>query len=58
MKLGRPAEAQAEFERAAELTSNVRERELSAERARAAAAQANRPSQDPATERSGSDSSR
>ena len=58
MKLGRPAEAQAEFERAAELTSNVPERELSAERARAAAAQANRPSQDPATERSGSDSSR
>ena len=58
MKLGRPAEAQAEFERAAELTSNIPERELSAERARAAAAQANRPSQDPATERSGSDSSR
>ena len=58
MKLGRPAEAQAEFERAAELTSNVPERELSAERARAAAAQANRSSQDPATERSRSDSSR
>ena len=40
MKLGRPAEAQAEFERAAALTSNIRERELSAERARAAAEQA------------------
>ena len=58
MKLGRPAEAQAEFERAAGLTSNIPERELSAERARAAAAQANRSSQDPATERSRSDSSR
>jgi RNA polymerase sigma factor (sigma-70 family) len=58
MKLGRPAEAQAEFERAAELTSNIPERELSAERARAAAAQASRSSQDPATERSRSDSSR
>jgi RNA polymerase sigma-70 factor, ECF subfamily len=58
MKLGRPAEARAEFERAAELTSNIPERELSAERARAAAAQANRSSQDPATERSRPDSSR
>jgi RNA polymerase sigma factor (sigma-70 family) len=58
MKLGRPVEAQAEFERAASLTSNIRERELSAERARAAAAQANRSSQDPATDRSRSDSSR
>jgi RNA polymerase sigma factor (sigma-70 family) len=66
MKLGRPAEAQAEFERAAELTSNARERELSAERARAAAEQAsdsgqdqaNRSSQDPATDRSRSASSR
>jgi RNA polymerase sigma factor (sigma-70 family) len=37
-KLGRTDEARAEFERAAELTSNERERQLSAERARAAAA--------------------
>ncbi|HEX3491148.1 MAG TPA: RNA polymerase sigma factor [Streptosporangiaceae bacterium] len=68
MKLGRPAEAQAEFERAAGLTSNIRERELSAERARAAGQaasqddaeqdQANRSSQDPATDRSRSASSR
>jgi RNA polymerase sigma-70 factor, ECF subfamily len=36
MKLGRPDEARAEFERAAELTRNEQERELSAERARAA----------------------
>jgi len=36
-KLGRIDEARAEFERAAELTSNERERQLSAERARAAA---------------------
>ncbi len=36
MKLGRTAEAQAEFSRASELTANARERELSAERARAA----------------------
>jgi RNA polymerase sigma-70 factor, ECF subfamily len=35
-KLGREAEARAEFERAAALTSNERERELSARRARAA----------------------
>jgi RNA polymerase sigma factor (sigma-70 family) len=34
-KLGRPAEARAEFERAAELTRNARERELMLERARA-----------------------
>jgi RNA polymerase sigma-70 factor, ECF subfamily len=40
MKLGRPAEAQAEFERAAGLTSNAPEQVLSAERARAAASQA------------------
>lgn len=40
MKLGRPAEAQAEFERAAALTGNAPERELSARRARTAAAQA------------------
>jgi len=40
VKLGRPAEAQAEFERAAALTQNARERELSVERARAAAVQA------------------
>ena len=33
-KLGREAEARAEFERAAALTSNERERELSAQRAR------------------------
>jgi RNA polymerase sigma factor (sigma-70 family) len=43
MKLGRPAEAQAEFERAAALTTNAPERELSAGRARAAAEQAARP---------------
>jgi len=36
MKLGRAAEAQAEFERAAELTRNGPERELTASRARAA----------------------
>jgi RNA polymerase sigma factor (sigma-70 family) len=36
-KLGRAEEARAEFERAAELTSNERERQLSEERARAAA---------------------
>jgi RNA polymerase sigma factor (sigma-70 family) len=35
-KLGRTAEARAEFRRASELTHNARERELSAERARAA----------------------
>ena len=35
-KLGRDAEARAEFERAAALTSNERERELSAQRAQAA----------------------
>jgi RNA polymerase sigma factor (sigma-70 family) len=40
LKLGRPVEAQAEFERAAELTRNKPEQELSAQRARAAAAQA------------------
>jgi predicted RNA polymerase sigma factor len=40
VKLGRPAEAQVEFERAAALTQNARERELSSERARAAAVQA------------------
>jgi len=37
MKLGRASEAQAEFQRASELASNARERELSAERARSAA---------------------
>ena len=36
LKLGRAAEARLEFERAAELTGNARERELSADRARAA----------------------
>jgi RNA polymerase sigma factor (sigma-70 family) len=39
MKLGRWAEAQAEFQRASELTANARERELSADRARSASAQ-------------------
>jgi len=42
MKLGRAREAQAEFERAAALTQNAAERELSAQRARAAADQAGR----------------
>jgi predicted RNA polymerase sigma factor len=37
MKLNRPDEARAEFERAAAMTSNAAERDLSAERARAAA---------------------
>ena len=37
VKLGRPAEARIEFERAAALTGNARERELSESRARAAA---------------------
>ena len=36
LKLGRAAEARAEFQRASELTRNARERELSAERARTA----------------------
>ena len=40
MKLGRPGEARAEFDRAAALTRNQRERDLSAERAREAAAAA------------------
>ncbi|HEU5418869.1 MAG TPA: RNA polymerase sigma factor [Streptosporangiaceae bacterium] len=40
MKLGRPAEARAEFERAAALARNAPERDLVAERARAAAQQA------------------
>jgi RNA polymerase sigma-70 factor, ECF subfamily len=40
MKLGRPDEARAEFERAATMTRNAPERELSAERAAAAAAAA------------------
>ena len=42
-KLGRLAEAQAEFERAASLTRNVRERELVLERARACAGGPPRP---------------
>jgi predicted RNA polymerase sigma factor len=42
MKLGRPDEARLEFERAAALTRNAAERELSAGRARAAGAQAAR----------------
>ncbi len=37
MKLGRRAEAQAEFERASNLTGNARERELTVQRAKAAA---------------------
>ncbi len=40
LKLGRPAEAAVEFERAAALTRNARERELSLERARSARAEA------------------
>jgi predicted RNA polymerase sigma factor len=40
MKLGRPAEAAQEFARAASLTGNVAERELSAARAREAGEQA------------------
>jgi RNA polymerase sigma factor (sigma-70 family) len=40
MKLGRPEEAKAEFERAATLTHNRPEQELAADRARAAAQQA------------------
>ena len=42
IKLGRPAEASIEFERAATLTQNTRERELSRARARAAAVAADR----------------
>ena len=42
LKLGRAEEARAEFERAAALTQNAPERELSASRARAAADQAGR----------------
>ena len=40
LKLGRAGEAAAEFRRASELTRNARERELSAQRARSAGAQA------------------
>ena len=36
LKLGRTAEAQAEFQRASELTANARERALSEQRARSA----------------------
>jgi RNA polymerase sigma factor (sigma-70 family) len=43
MKLGRPEEARAEFERAAALTSNAQERDLSARRARLAEAEAGQP---------------
>ncbi len=43
MKLDRPAEAQAEFERAAELTRNRQERDLSLRRAQEAAAAAGMP---------------
>jgi RNA polymerase sigma-70 factor (ECF subfamily) len=42
LKLGRPEEARSEFERAAALTRNAPERELTAGRARAAAEQAGR----------------
>lgn len=42
VKLGRPAEAIAEFERAATLTHNACERELALELARTAAEQAKR----------------
>jgi RNA polymerase sigma-70 factor (ECF subfamily) len=42
MKLGRAGEARAEFERAAAMTRNAPERELSAQRARTAAAQVTR----------------
>jgi RNA polymerase sigma factor (sigma-70 family) len=45
MKLGRPAEARAEFDRAATLTSNAQERDLSARRARQAEAEASLPGQ-------------
>ena len=47
LKLGRAAEAQAEFQRASELTSNARERELSAQRARTAGAQTEESSDNP-----------
>jgi RNA polymerase sigma factor (sigma-70 family) len=47
LKLGRAAEAQAEFQRASELTRNARERELSAQRARTAGAQTERPPEPP-----------
>jgi RNA polymerase sigma-70 factor, ECF subfamily len=54
MKLGRPDEARAEFERAAALTRNEQERELSTERARAAGAQAaERPEASPAAPQAG-----
>jgi RNA polymerase sigma-70 factor (ECF subfamily) len=54
MKLGRPDEARAEFERAAALTRNEQERELSTERARAAGAQAaEHPEASPAAPRAG-----
>ncbi len=43
MKLGRPDEARAEFERAAALTSNAQERDLSARRARSAQADSGPP---------------
>jgi predicted RNA polymerase sigma factor len=46
VKLGRAAEAQLEFERAAALTRNEREKDLSKARARAAAAQAVQAEQD------------
>jgi RNA polymerase sigma-70 factor (ECF subfamily) len=45
MKLGRPDEARAEFDRAAALTSNAQERDLSARRARQAEAEASQPGQ-------------
>ncbi len=42
MKLGRPAEARAEFQRASALSRNATDRQMSAARARAAEAQAGR----------------
>jgi len=47
MKLGRPDEARAEFERAAGLTGNAQERDLSARRARLAQAEAGQPGRPP-----------
>jgi RNA polymerase sigma factor (sigma-70 family) len=54
-KVGRPAEAQIEFERAASLTNNARERELSYARARAAEETAAARSSDRSPSRKSSD---
>jgi RNA polymerase sigma-70 factor, ECF subfamily len=59
MKLGRPGEARAEFERAAAMTSNTQERELSQQRAETAARAAAGPEDtdpSPAARRPGSSS--